>query len=165
MKSKKNVKLPKMKPVPRTCEELRPVDKAFINSVMFDVGILPMEHTGLDMGRPLKQISVEEARVIKRKFRKMWRKLMQKEITERISVGKSIQPMRNAEDVADRAKKSVKLKFGSGKQIPSKQDKLNRKRAVFEFIWTNTIAPMLSKFENPERENAHSQETEAALLR
>ena len=53
---------------------LRDVDRTFIQTVMFQCGILPMEKTDLDMRRALAQMTPEDARIVKRKFRKLWRK-------------------------------------------------------------------------------------------
>jgi len=158
MKSKSVVKNQRLKPVPVDRSELRPVDRAFISSVMFDLGILPLEGTNQDMSRPLGQISVEEARVIKRKFRKMWRKLMRKQTAHRARSYRSSGRNISVEDAEALAKKSVGAKFGQGKQIPSKQDKQNRKRAVFESVWTSVIAPMLLKFESLERDSTDTTE-------
>lgn len=61
-------------------KELRDVDRTFIQAVMLQCGILPMEKTTLDMRRALAQLSPEEALILRRKFRKIWRRVMQDEI-------------------------------------------------------------------------------------
>lgn len=130
----------KTRPPPRRRDDLRPVDKAFIHQVMFELGILPIEDPTLDMRVPLKQLSPEEARVLKRKFRKLWRKCMKAEIGP-------------AGKMADARKKAAESKLGVGKHVPSRAERLARKRMVYERIWEQVIVPMLIKFENPEREN------------
>lgn len=131
-------KTPKIKP-PKSRDELRPVDKAFIHSVMFELGILPIEDPTLDMRVPLRQMSPEEARVIKRKFRKLWRKLM------RAQVG-------NPKGKQGEAKAAqAQQKLGVGKHVPSRHERLERKRLVYERVWEEIIVPMLIRFENPER--------------
>jgi hypothetical protein len=131
--------VPKRQP-PKNRGELRPVDKVFIHSVMFEMGILPIEDPTLDMRVPLRQMSPEEARIIKRKFRKLWRKYM------RAQVG-------NPNGTQGRTKeKAVQQKLGVGKHVPSRAERLERKRLVYKKVWEEVIVPMLVKFENPERE-------------
>ncbi len=127
---------PKRMP-PASRDKLRPVDKAFIHSVMFELGILPIEDPTLDMRVPLRQLSPEEARVVKRKFRKMWRKCMKAQVG-------------NPKGKHD-AVKAIQTKLGVGKHVPSRHERLERKRLVYNRIWEEVIGPMLIKFENPER--------------
>jgi len=116
-------------------ENLREVDRALIHSVMFQLGILPMEKTDLDMRRPLQQLSAEESRVLKRKFRKLWRKAMRAEIGngQRTKAAREI---------------SAKQKYGVGKHVPSRQERNNRKQLVFDLLWEDVIEPMVKNFEN-----------------
>lgn len=129
-------KTAKKRPVPKNRNELRPVDRAFIHAVMFELGVLPIEDPVLDMRRPLKALSADEARVIKRKFRKLWRKAMRREVGR----GKNS------------AQRSSALgnKLGVGKHVPSRTERLERKRLVFAQLWNDYIVPMLQRFENPE---------------
>lgn len=117
-------------------EVLRDVDRAIIQSVMFECGILPMEKVTLDMRRALQQLSPDEARVLKRKFRKLWRKAMREEI----GAGK----LKNLRE--DQAKQ----KFGVGKHAPSRAERTERKKLVFNMLWNRLIEPMITKFENPD---------------
>lgn len=144
--------LPKPKKVrkaPRSRSELRPVDKAFIHSVMFGRGILPIEDPTLDMRVPLRQVPVDEARVIKRKFRKQWRKYMKEDIGKKQLPAKAT-PAQVAEQKARTA--MIGNKLGLGKHVPSRHERLERKRLVYERTWEKDIVPMLERFENPERE-------------
>ena len=113
---------------------LREVDRAFIQTVMFQLGILPMEKTDLDMRRPLKQLSPEEARMLKRKFRKLWRKAMRAEIGN----GRS----------ANVREETAKARYGVGKHVPSRTQRNARKQLVFNVLWESVIEPMLKRFEN-----------------
>lgn len=131
----------KNRPPPRRRDDLRPVDKAFIHSVMFEMGILPIEDPTLDMRVPLRQLSPEEARVIKRKFRKLWRRLMKQQVAA--AGGKQ----------GEAQKKALGTKLGVGKHVPSRAERLERKRLVYERVWEEIIVPMLIRFENPERGN------------
>lgn len=126
-------------PAPKNRDALRPVDKAFIHSVMFELGILPIEDPTLDMRVPLRQLSPEDARIIKRKFRKMWRKCMREQVGP--GTGK----------YATAKEKALQQKLGVGKHVPSRHERLERKRLVYERLWKEYIVPMLIRFENPER--------------
>lgn len=132
----------KSHPAPKHREDLRPVDKAFIHSVMFEMGILPIEDPTLDMRVPLRQLSPEEARVIKRKFRKLWRRLMKRQV-DAAGGGKQ----------GETQQKVLNSKLGVGKHVPSRAERLERKRLVYERVWDEIIVPMLIRFENPERGN------------
>jgi hypothetical protein len=129
----------KKRPVPKSRDDLRPVDKAFIHSIMFEMGVLPIEDPTLDMRVPLRQMTPEESRVIKRKFRKLWRKCMRQEIGN--PNGK----------LAETRALVAKKQLGVGKHVPSRAERLERKRLVLKRIWNECIVPMLVKFENPER--------------
>lgn len=118
---------------------LRDVDRAFIQTVMFQLGILPMEKTDLDMRRALQQLPPEEARVLKRKFRKLWRKAMKATVGNGTKRGVRQQ--------------STQSKLGVGKHVPSRAERNARKELVFEQLWQSTIEPMIKKFENPTKED------------
>jgi len=117
-------------------QQLRDVDRAFIYSVMFELGILPMEKTTLDMQRALKQLSPEEACQLKRKFRKLWRKAMKKEVGD--PKGKRA---KTREDAA-------KSRLGVGKPVPSRAELNARKQLVFDQVWREIIAPLVENFES-----------------
>ena len=134
--------MPAKRKPPRNRDELRPVDKAFIHSVMFELGILPIEDPVLDMRVPLRTLTPEEARVIKRKFRKIWRKCMKDQVGH--PKGKH----------AEAKAKAAQQQLGVGKHVPSRAERLARKRLVYEKVWNEIIVPMLQKFENPERGTA-----------
>lgn len=136
----------KHKPPPATKEALRPVDKAFIHSIMFEMGVLPIEDPRLDMNVPLRQLSAEEARLLKRKFRKLWRKYMRENMGDP-----------NAKNAQARDN-FVKIRLGVGKQVPSRAERLERKKLVYTKVWNDLIAPLLVKFENPEREQTKTNE-------
>lgn len=133
------------KPKPRT--NLRDVDRAFIQAVMFQLGILPMEKTDLDMRRALVQLPPEEARMLKRKFRKMWRKAMRAEVG-------------NGSKTRSTRETSAKMKYGVGKHVPSRAERTARKKLVFDLLWEDYIEPMIKNFENPDRRKAEGKREE-----
>lgn len=116
-------------------ENLRDVDRAFIVTVMFQCGIIPMEKTDFDMRRALSQLPPEEARILKRKFRKLWRKAMREEIGNGKTRETQVQ--------------SLKAQYGVGKHVPSRMERNARKKLVFNKMWENHIEPLIEKFENP----------------
>lgn len=125
-------------------ENLRAVDRAIIQSVMFQCGILPMEKTDLDMRRALQQLNPEEARTLKRKFRKLWRKAMRAQV----GAGKSKEVREDA----------AKRKLGVGKHVPSRAERTERKKLVFNLLWEQVIEPLITKFENPTPETIKKQD-------
>ena len=89
---------------------------------MFKAGIVPIEDPSNDFRRMLKQLPPEEARRLKRKFRKLWRK--------------NLSP-------------SNKNRAGLGKRTPSRAEKTYRKKLVFETFWREEILPLINRFNNP----------------
>lgn len=113
---------------------LRAVDRAIIQAVMFEKGVVPMEKTDLDMRRALQQLPPDEARALKRKFRKLWRKALK----QKAGAGKS-QPARET---------ALKTKLGVGKHVPSRAERNARKQLVFEQLWADEIGPLIERFES-----------------
>jgi hypothetical protein len=120
--------------IPNNIAAMRPVEKAFIYSVMFELGILPIEDPGFDARRTLAQMSKDETQIVKRKFRKLWRKY-----AKQLKTG-------------DRTSRMKAANLGMGQRVPTKAEHLARKKLVYERIWNDVIVPMLIKFENVERE-------------
>jgi len=138
---KKSTKTKLLKKPPLNRESLRAVDRAFIHNIMFELGIIPIEDWRLDMRVPLKQLTQEEQRVAKRKFRKLWRKYLKRSINGTNGGGN--------EFLRESRVKHVKKRFGLGKKIPSHSEKAERKRIVFESVWNDRIAALIHGFENP----------------
>lgn len=107
---------------------------------MFELGIVPIEKTAHDMRRALNQLPPEEARAMKRKFRKLWRKAIRSEAA-----------LYQTPSQKSAQEKRVKTTYGVGKQVPSRNDLNNRKKLVFDLLWENVIGQMVYKFENPEK--------------
>jgi hypothetical protein len=131
--SDKKVSKSLFKSPPCSRDALRPVDKVMIHSVMFDLGIIPIEDTYDDMQRVLNQLSPKDSTKMKRKFRKLWRK----------TLCKIKNANKNKHDF-------VKRKLGVGKKTPNKHEKFERKKLVYESLWKEQIAPKLFNFENPD---------------
>jgi len=57
------------------------IKRFLVHNAMFEAGIVPIdiETISYDIGRALKDLSPEDARKYKRKFRKLWRKIAKKD--------------------------------------------------------------------------------------
>ena len=115
--------------------ELRDVERTFVQVVHFEAGIVPMEKTGFDMRRALNQLEPDEARKLKRRFRKLWRKLAARQVAQ-----------------GSTSDKMMKGKLGTGKQVPSRLERNARKQLVFDEIWAGVIEPMVRCFDNAGKE-------------
>lgn len=142
-----------MNPNLKDGKHLREVDRALIQMVMLELGILPMENTQLDMRRALQQLDPEQARTFRRKFRKVWRKAMA------ASVAHGGAPMTKSQQNQEDA---LKRRLGVGKQVPSRSERNARKKLVFDQLWRETIEPMLQRFENPENKKRNADAPEPA---
>jgi len=136
-------------------KQLRDVDRALIQAVMFQLGILPMESTELDMRRVLQEFDPGEARTFRRKFRKVWRQAM------KASLAAGGEPMTKSQEQQE---ERVKRSLGVGKQVPSRAERNARKKLVFDKLWREAIGPMLQRFDNPDnsKKNADAPEAGAA---
>lgn len=115
--------------------ELRDVERTFVQVIMFEAGIVPMEKTGLDMRRALNQLDPAEARQLRRKFRKLWRKAAARAVAQ-----------------GSMGKEAAKGKLGLGKKVPSRSERNARKQLVFDELWTSLIGPMVRRFDNAGKE-------------
>ena len=131
---------------PLDSSEMSPIEKMFVQSVMFEHGIVPIENIRFDVSRALAATSPEEARILRRKFRKMWRKLARESKTNQLKFG------RGRTDAEQKLIQSqIDKRLGVGKRTPTKQERTERKRLVFNEVWNNEVCPMISKFETIER--------------
>lgn len=100
------------------------VNKLLMSTMWLTLGIAPLEKTQLDVNRMLASLPPEEARVMRRKFRKLWRryaKLDMKTAKRAVQRNAVINSMGLKVDHPD---------FGSVPQVPTRRQKLNRKRRV-----------------------------------
>lgn len=107
-------------------------DKVLLDAIWHMIGIAPIQtNTGkTDINIILSTLPPEEARVMKRKFRKMWRNLVKKRLA-RPKVNKA----------------AVMQTFGLHPQkdesaIPTKSQKINRKRIVMQHVVDNVLTSM-----------------------
>jgi len=142
-----------MNPASGKKQNLREVDRALIQTVMFQMGILPMESTELDMRRVLMQFDPEEARKFRRKFRKIWRQMMKN------SLCAGGQPMTKSQQNQE---ESLKRRLGVGKQVPSRTERNARKKLVFDLLWREANEPVLHRFDNPENSKKNADAPDPA---
>jgi hypothetical protein len=106
-------------------QHMNPAVRMMIHHVMFQEGIVPMEDTTMDMNRALAGLSPEEARKMKRKFRKLWRKELK---VMSAKSRKTLQPMMGGP--------------------PSRCQKQNRKQRVFDHLYRDKIGPLVIQATN-----------------
>jgi len=106
------------------------IEKAFISYVMLKLGIVPIDDLRLDVQRSMKNTPPAEARAMKRKFRKLWRKLSKEQ------------------------KKAVNKRafYVEPGKVPSSSQRSNRKNLVYNKVWETMIAPLISSFRNPQND-------------
>lgn len=106
-------------------------DRMFIHFVGLELGIIPLENISDDMRQGLEKLTPEEARKMKRKFRKLWRKYAKEEMHSATSYKK---------------RKLTQL-YGIGKHQPSRSQKRARKELVKRKLWQIYIKPAIQKFD------------------
>lgn len=122
----------RLRPPPISGVKLRPVDDLLICSTMFELGIVPIENESFDIRRALEQIPADDARKAKRKFRKLWRKLVKRKLS-------------------NNKRSTASDRFGGTGANPNRRQRTARKRLVREHVWCEYIAQMLYDIENPQR--------------
>lgn len=105
-----------------------------IHTVMMEAGIVPLEDPYADVNRALRDIDPEEARRLKRKFRKLWRKACRKE--------KSYKPASQSRNEA------IDKKYGVGSPRPSRRNCRNRKLSVYFALTIERIDPLVKHIVN-----------------
>lgn len=111
---------------------LKDHERAVLSAVMFDDGIVPIDNPTHDIGRALTSLPKDDARTMKRKFRKKWRKLAKAE-AHKVNAKKPEIWLNN--------------RFGAGKSNPSRQDRAARKQIVQKHFYENLVRPILDQFE------------------
>lgn len=111
---------------------LKDHERAVLTALMFERGLIPIDNTSHDMSRALDQLTPEDARKLKRKFRKVWRRLARQEA---LKMGRK------------EPETWMKQRYGAGKTNPSRVDREARKRAVQEHFYRDLTRPLLDKFE------------------
>lgn len=100
--------------------ELGDLEKMLSATVMIGLGIVPFDSTMTDVNTALESMtSKEDARVMKRKFRKLWRKSAR----EKGVIGNTT--------------------VGEKGKTPTKSQKQNRKAIVLESILKENVVPMM----------------------
>lgn len=117
---------------------LSEIARVATHTVMFKEGIVPMEDPRMDVRRALKDLPPEEARKMKRKFRKLWRSLEKGAVKSPPAVvwnhvlGSTVPP-----PPTEKVEVAV-LK-------PSKGEKWRRKNDVLMHLQKTKIAPLVKQ--------------------
>jgi hypothetical protein len=104
------------------------IEQILLQKKMIDEGIIPYADTDVnqDFQKVLAQLSPEDARRSKRKFRKVWRSIMQNKMRT-IATNHANDPL-----MKFGKERMLQMPLGISKCILSKQNKLKRKVFVFE---------------------------------
>lgn len=102
--------------------------KILMNTAYHELGIAPIEYTIHDYNKLLKDLPPDEARSLKRKFRKVWRSLV-----------KQSDP---------RLVETFSRQLGLGATSPTKQQKNSRKREVHRRVMLAHVLPTLKKIKD-----------------
>lgn len=113
--------------------KMNDAELALLQALMFQQGVLPIEQVRHDMRRMLDQLPPDEARKLKRKFRKLWRKLARSEHPENL-----------ARPLGRNLRSRI---YGEGKVHPTRDNFEARKRLVRTHFLTDLIRPILDKYE------------------
>lgn len=141
----KRTKKPLDRPTPnlssnQTVASLSDVDRVLIHAIMLDLGIAPLISSRMDAERALENMSAEQSRVVKRKFRKLWRKYFREEFSNTFR-----QEFSNKSSSA--ACKNYARTYGLG-QNPNAKAREIRKLLVLRRIWEDRVAPILKNLES-----------------
>jgi len=123
---------------------LNNIDKMMITIMMLKQGILPMEDVHLDMRRGLQQMTPDDARTFKRKFRKLWRKALRDLLNKKIKLRSTGDPPKRLVGLIDPA-----ASVGIGKKVPSRNERNARKALVFDMMWDEIIGPFIENMKVP----------------
>jgi hypothetical protein len=107
-------------------------ERAFTHHVMFTEGIVPMEDPAIDIRKALETLPPDEARKMKRKFRKLWRKYMRMQEAKRLK--------------QTRWQGQNAVVLGKGTKSPTRNHKLQRKQLVVDVLRQNVILPAVKAF-------------------
>ncbi len=138
-------------------KHLKETERAVLMTVMFQAGILPLEDAQHDQRRVLEQMDPAEARKLKRKFRKVWRKLAKQE-----GIKSASKTVAAATDLKTRQNSYMERQYGKGKNNPSRHERQQRKKLVQEHFYGELVRPILDRFEKDERKIASRKPNDSA---
>ncbi len=123
-----------------TLQKTRDIDRVLLLTVMFDLGIVPMETTRVDMRKALDQMSHADARRARRKFRKLWRTQAKKQraVNQTDKFEWHFLRRSAARDAHD---------CGLGVKTPSRKQFHERKQLVAQHVRETMIQPLILQFD------------------
>lgn len=141
----KRAKRPLNRPAPNFASKqavasLSDAERVLIHAIMLGFGIAPLIGSRMDAGRVFENMPAEQSRVVKRKFRKLWRKYFREEFSNTFR-----QEFSNKSSSA--ACKNYARTYGLG-QNPNAKAREIRKLLVLRRIWEDHVAPILNNLES-----------------
>lgn len=98
-----------------------------MESVFHEAGLVPIKTIHHDYNRILSDLSPDEARTARRKFRKMWRRTASQLIKKKV------------------ASRYIKQTLGIGSERPTRSQKNTRKTIVLGHVLDKVVVPMRNK--------------------
>ena len=110
------------------------IEQILLQKKMIDEGIVPYDDANInwDFGKVLEQLSPEDARRSKRKFRKIWRSIMQDKLKKIATNYANDSLMKFGKE------RMLETSLGKVECVPSKRNKINRKVIVLKEIKKST---------------------------
>ena len=102
-------------------------DRVLMTTVWLSLGVAPLDNVNFDINKMLACLPPDEARRMRRKFRKLWRKYAKRDISA-AKTGVS--------------KRNVQAYMGIGEEKPTRAQRNNRKRTVFWGIRKDVLEPL-----------------------
>jgi hypothetical protein len=109
------------------------IERILLQKKMIDEGIVPYDDTNFNrnFGKVLEQLSPEDARRSKRKFRKIWRSIMQDKMRKIATNYVEDSLMKFGKE------RMLQIPLGISNCVPNKRNKLNRKVFVLKELKKN----------------------------
>jgi hypothetical protein len=109
-------------------QNIQDIERIFLLGTMLDNGIVPYEDSNANISPLLSQLSKEDARKARRKFRKLWRKAMTSEAKSFFS------------------NQRLKSELGVGNKVPTTAQIRARKIVVLQNLFRTVVVPAIKNF-------------------
>jgi len=117
---------------------LTQVERFLLHQIMHRMGVIPLEYAAIDVARILKTLPDDQARMLRRKFRKFWRTGMKR---EKAQAQKHHQ--RNKTALA-RELEAIDRRYGVGSANPSRAARRHRKTRVIDAVAGEVVRCILA---------------------
>ncbi|HAN16498.1 MAG TPA: hypothetical protein DCP73_13255 [Chloroflexi bacterium] len=103
-------------------------DKLLMTTMWLSLGVAPLDTVHFDINKMLAGLPPDEARKMRRKFRKLWRKYTKRKMSEAKGVSH---------------KQTAVREVGLGEQSPTRAQRNHRKRAVYWGLRKDVLEPLI----------------------